>query len=84
MSSALLVFVGTYSNLIVEKKGANNNVGFITLNRPKALNALCDALMKEMESALKDFSKDSDIGCVVLTGSEKAFAGRYVLSLMTL
>ncbi|XP_067935066.1 enoyl-CoA hydratase, mitochondrial-like [Watersipora subatra] len=65
---------GTYNNIIVDKRGTKNNVGFIQLNRPKALNALCDALMKEMEAALEDFSKDGDIGCVVLTGSEKAFA----------
>lgn len=68
-------FLGSYTNLIVEKKGAKNNVGFIQLNRPKALNALCDVLMKEMQAALKDFSNDKDIGCVVLTGSDKAFAG---------
>ena len=60
----------------MDKRGTKNNVGFIQLNRPKALNALCDALMKEMEAALEDFSKDGDIGCVVLTGSEKAFAGK--------
>lgn len=73
--TALLLIVATYNNIIVEKRGANNNVGFIQLNRPKALNALCDALMREMESALADFSKDKDIGCVLLTGSNKAFAG---------
>lgn len=75
-----MYIAGTYDNLIVEKKGANNNVGLIQLNRPKALNALCDALMREMEAVLKDFSKDKDIGCVVLTGSEKAFAGTRLYS----
>ena len=74
-SKAISCVLGTYSNIVVEKKGKDNNVGFIQLNRPKALNALCDALMKEMQSALNDFSKDKDIGCVLLTGSEKAFAG---------
>ncbi|KAF6027249.1 ECHS1 [Bugula neritina] len=63
-----------YSNITVEKKGKKNNVGFIQLNRPKALNALCDALMKELQTALSDFSKDEEVGCVVLTGSNKAFA----------
>lgn len=70
------IFPGTYENLIVEKKGAKNNVGLITLNRPKALNALCDALMLEMQDVLKEFAKDKDVGCVVLTGSQKAFAGK--------
>ena len=45
------------------------------MNRPKALNALCDALMLEMQDALKDLAKDKDVGCAVLTGSQKAFAG---------
>lgn len=62
----------------MEKKGASNNVGFIQLNRPKALNALCDALMLEMQSALADFEKDDGVGCVLLTGSEKAFAGMFL------
>jgi enoyl-CoA hydratase len=46
----------------------------ITLNRPQALNALCGPLMDELAQALDDFEADEDIGCVVLTGSEKAFA----------
>jgi len=57
-------------NLEVRKK----NVGFIQLNRPKALNALCDALMKELGKAVKDFDNDEKIGAIVLTGSDKAFA----------
>ena len=48
--------------------------GVITLNRPKQLNALNDALMDELEAALHGFDADDGIGCVVLTGSEKAFA----------
>ena len=50
------------------------------MNRPKALNALCDALMLEMQDALKDLAKDKDVGCAVLTGSQKAFAGTFSLS----
>lgn len=69
------IFAANYQHLIVEKRGADGNVGFIQLNRPKALNALCDALMLEMQAVLNDFEKDNDVGCVVLTGSEKAFAG---------
>ncbi|MGE4280157.1 MAG: enoyl-CoA hydratase [Magnetospirillum sp.] len=60
-----------YENITVETRG---QVGLITLNRPKALNALCAALIKELGSALDTFEADMEIGCVVLTGSEKAFA----------
>ncbi|NMD08920.1 MAG: enoyl-CoA hydratase [Phyllobacteriaceae bacterium] len=49
-------------------------VGIITLNRPKALNALNGQLITEMNAALDRFDTDSDIGCIILTGSEKAFA----------
>ncbi len=49
-------------------------VGVITLNRPKQLNALNDALMDELGSALKAFDADPAIGCMIVTGSEKAFA----------
>ncbi len=60
-----------YDNIVVETHGA---VGLIRLNRPKALNALCDALVREMGEALDAFEKDEAIGAVVITGSEKAFA----------
>jgi enoyl-CoA hydratase len=49
-------------------------VGVITLNRPKALNALNGQLMDELGAALKAFDANPDIGCMVITGSEKAFA----------
>jgi enoyl-CoA hydratase/carnithine racemase len=49
-------------------------VGIVTLNRPKALNALNDQLMDEMGAALNAFDADDGIGCMVITGSEKAFA----------
>jgi enoyl-CoA hydratase len=61
----------SYENIIVEKKGA---VGLITLNRPNALNALNSVLMGELDTALRDFEADDTVGCMVLTGSEKAFA----------
>jgi enoyl-CoA hydratase len=61
----------TYENILVETQGA---VGLIRLNRPKALNALCDALMRELAQALDAFEKDDTIGAMVLTGSERAFA----------
>ena len=49
-------------------------VGVVTLNRPKQLNALNDQLMDELGAALKAFDADESVGCMVLTGSEKAFA----------
>lgn len=49
-------------------------VGIITLNRPKALNALNDTLMDELGAALRAFDADDSIGCIILTGSERAFA----------
>jgi len=60
-----------YQNIIVETK---DKVGVITLNRPKALNALNDQLMDELGHALFAFDQDENIGCMVITGSEKAFA----------
>jgi enoyl-CoA hydratase len=60
-----------YENIIAEKKG---NIGFVTLNRPKALNALSDGLVTELAEALDAFEADDDIGAIVLTGNEKAFA----------
>ncbi len=49
-------------------------VGLITLNRPEAMNALCEKLTEELARALDEFEADEGIGCVVLTGSKKAFA----------
>lgn len=66
---------GQYEYILVEKRGEKSNVGFIQLNRPKALNALCDGLMKEVGQALDNFEADADIGAIVLTGSDRAFAG---------
>ena len=60
-----------YENIIVETKG---KVGVITLNRPKALNALSPDLMRELSKAVDVFEADSKIGCIVVTGSDKAFA----------
>ncbi len=60
-----------FENILVEKK---NRIGIITLNRPKALNALCQALMDELVVALDDMEADRNIAVIVLTGSEKAFA----------
>lgn len=65
------VQVGNYENLIVEKRG---QVGLIILNRPHAMNALCDALTAELTEAVAVFEQDDSIGAMVITGSEKAFA----------
>lgn len=67
---------GQYEYILVEKRGEKNNVGFIQLNRPKALNALCDGLMKEVGQALDNFEADGDVGAIVITGSDRAFAGK--------
>ncbi|RMD64713.1 MAG: enoyl-CoA hydratase [Alphaproteobacteria bacterium] len=61
----------SFENILVETRG---RVGLITLNRPKALNALCAALIDELGRALDAFEADDAIGCIVVTGSEKAFA----------
>ncbi len=59
---------------MIEVRREAEKVGIITLNRPKQLNALNDQLMEELGTALRDFDADERIGCVVITGSEKAFA----------
>ena len=60
-----------YDNILVETRG---EVGLITLNRPKALNALNSELFVDLNDALDKFEADETIGCIVLTGSQKAFA----------
>ena len=60
-----------YENILVETQG---KVGLIRLNRPKALNALNNQLMDELGHAMLAFDADEAIGCIVVTGSEKAFA----------
>ncbi len=60
-----------YENIIVETRG---HVGLVTLNRPKALNALNAALIAELNQALDRFEADDEIGAIVVTGSERAFA----------
>ncbi len=61
----------SYETIIVEQKG---RVGCITLNRPKALNALNSQLMHELIAAAEAFDRSPETGCILLTGSEKAFA----------
>ena len=61
-----------YENITAEKK--DDGVALITLNRPDALNALNDALISELGDAIDGYEADDEIGCIVITGSEKAFA----------
>jgi enoyl-CoA hydratase len=68
-----------YENIVVETRG---RIGLITLNRPKQLNALNDALMNELRDALSEFDRDDAIGAIVLLGSEKAFAAGADVSAM--
>jgi len=63
--------MSTFEHIIVESRGA---VGIITLNRPKMLNALSFGVFREIASAVDDLEADDAIGCIVITGSEKAFA----------
>jgi len=69
-----------YENILVERRFPENNdvvgggVGVVTLHRPKALNALSDALFEDLIHAVRAFEEDDDIGCIVITGSGKAFA----------
>jgi enoyl-CoA hydratase len=60
-----------FENILVETRGA---VGIIRLNRPQALNALSVGLVKDLNAALDAFEVDDAVGCIVLTGSDKAFA----------
>jgi len=69
-----------YEHILIETRG---KVGLITLNRPKALNALNDDLIDEIGEALGMFDATEDIGCIVITGSEKAFAAGADISAMS-
>jgi enoyl-CoA hydratase len=68
-----------FENIIVDRR---ERVGIVTLARPKALNALNDALMDELGAALLAFDADDGIGCIVLTGGDKVFAAGADISAM--
>ncbi len=75
--------MATYETILTSVHGEGPlKAGLITLNRPKALNALNDQLMDELGAALLAFDADDSIGCIVLTGSEKAFAAGADISRM--
>ena len=67
-----------YENI---KTSMNDAVGLITLNRPDSLNALSDDLMEELAHALSAFDGNTDIGAIILTGGEKAFAAGAMTSI---
>jgi len=69
----------SYENIVISAEG---RVALITLNRPKALNALNDQLMDELGGALLGFDADENISCIVITGSEKAFAAGADIGMM--
>ena len=60
-----------YQNILIKVQG---RVGVITLNRPEALNALNDALSHEVLAAAQEFDRDPNVGAIVITGSDRAFA----------
>jgi enoyl-CoA hydratase len=65
----------THEFILTELRGSGERrTALITLNRPKQLNALNDGLMNELGAALKAFDADEGIGCIVITGNDKAFA----------
>jgi enoyl-CoA hydratase len=61
----------THENIVVETKG---RVGIVRFNRPQVLNALNKALVAELNAAVESFDADPNIGCILVTGNEKAFA----------
>lgn len=69
----------SYETILISTEG---RVALITLNRPKALNALNDQLMDELGAALLGFDADENISCIVITGSEKAFAAGADIGMM--
>lgn len=67
----------------IEVRTEAGKVGVVTLNRPKQLNALSDQLMDELGAALLAFDRDDAIGCIIVTGSEKAFAAGADISVLS-
>ena len=82
----------SYDHILVERRFPANTdadvvgggVGIITLHRPKALNALCDALFEDLIHAARALDEDDDVGCIVITGSGKAFAAGERCALLSL
>ncbi|XP_053305873.1 enoyl-CoA hydratase, mitochondrial-like [Spea bombifrons] len=64
-----------YEYILVEHKGKKENVGLIRLNRPRARNIFCDAMMTDLNQALDAFEEDPQVGAIVIAGRKKAFSG---------
>ena len=71
MAMARMMSTGQYEFIKTDTAGTDGRVGLVTLNRPKALNALCAGLMDELIKALNEFDNDPKVGAIVVTGSEK-------------
>ena len=67
---------------LIKTRIEHDQVAVITLDRPKQLNALNTGLMIELGQALKEYDDDSRIGCIIITGNEKAFAAGADISAM--
>jgi len=74
LSGTRTLSTSTWQHIKTERRGTDDRVGLVALNRPKALNALCGPLMQELTQALGEWDKDPSIGAMVVTGNEKAFA----------
>lgn len=72
--SSIKMSTSNLEYIITEKVGEKKNVGLVQLNRPKALNALCDGLVTELTEAVSAYDADDKVGAIVVTGSERAFA----------
>ncbi|VVC32289.1 Enoyl-CoA hydratase/isomerase, conserved site,Crontonase, C-terminal,ClpP/crotonase-like [Cinara cedri] len=72
--SSMKLSTSSYEYILTEKVGEKKNVGLVKLNRPKALNALCDGLITELVGAVSAYDADDTIGAIVVTGSDRAFA----------
>lgn len=70
-STSSTTYPSTFQTILFEKKGP---IGIITLNRPKALNALNNEVMNEVIGVLAKANEDKEVRCMILTGSKKAFA----------
>jgi enoyl-CoA hydratase len=82
LSGAIRLMSSQYTHILTSRP--ETPVALITLNRPKALNALSSPLFLELNQALLDADADDAVGAVVLTGSEKAFAGKSLSNLINL
>lgn len=72
--SSMKLSTSNFEYILTKKVGEKLNVGLVQLNRPKALNALCDGLVTELTDAVSAYDADDKIGAIVVTGSERAFA----------